>query len=67
MAPMSKDLADDPLYLRGVLAADLKESDVIANNDEAEVRYNISSGPAVPGRLALRQWLCRPTHLGDQP
>ena len=45
--------ADDPLYLRGVLAADLKESDVIANNDEAEVRYNIFQALQY-----LADWLC---------
>ncbi|MFB6352274.1 MAG: hypothetical protein ABEN55_17540, partial [Bradymonadaceae bacterium] len=32
---------DDPLYLRGVLAADVEESDVIANDDPEEVRYNV--------------------------
>ncbi|MAO83783.1 MAG: hypothetical protein CMH50_07860 [Myxococcales bacterium] len=32
---------DDPLYHRGVLAADLPGSDVIANHDPREVRYNI--------------------------
>ncbi|MCB9640057.1 MAG: hypothetical protein H6728_04565 [Myxococcales bacterium] len=32
---------DDPLYLRGVLAADLAVSDVIPNNHPDEVRYNI--------------------------
>ncbi len=31
----------DPMYLRGVIAASLKESDVIKNNDPEEVRYNI--------------------------
>ncbi|MEC8382574.1 MAG: hypothetical protein VXZ96_19765 [Myxococcota bacterium] len=45
--------ADDPLYLRGVLAADLKESDVISNNDEAEVRYNIFQALQY-----LADWLC---------
>ncbi|MBM4358696.1 MAG: hypothetical protein FJ096_11385 [Deltaproteobacteria bacterium] len=33
--------ADHPRYLRGVLAADLELSDVIANNDPEEVRYNV--------------------------
>jgi len=33
--------ADDPLYLRGVLAANLETSDVIANDDPEEVRYNV--------------------------
>lgn len=32
---------DDPLYQRGVLAADIEISDVIANDDPEEVRYNI--------------------------
>lgn len=32
---------NDPLYQRGVIAASLKESDVIANNDPEELRYNI--------------------------
>ncbi|MFW5967675.1 MAG: hypothetical protein ACOCV2_09170, partial [Persicimonas sp.] len=32
---------DDPLYRRGVLAADVKTSDVIANDDPEEVRYNV--------------------------
>lgn len=31
----------DPLYLRGVLAADVEKSDVIANDDPEEVRYNV--------------------------
>jgi len=31
----------DPLYLRGVLAADMEGSTVIANHDPEEVRYNI--------------------------
>jgi malate synthase len=31
----------DPLYPRALLAADLEESDVIANNDPEEVRYNV--------------------------
>ncbi len=32
---------DDPRYVRGVLAADLETSPVIANDDPEEVRYNI--------------------------
>ncbi|MEE2758271.1 MAG: hypothetical protein VYA30_16550 [Myxococcota bacterium] len=32
---------DHPLYQRGVLAADLQTSDVIANHDPDEVRYNV--------------------------
>lgn len=32
---------DDPNYLRGVLAANVETSDVIANDDPKEVRYNI--------------------------
>ena len=31
----------DPLYARGVLAADMAESDVIQNHDPEEVRYNV--------------------------
>lgn len=31
----------DPCYLRSVLAASMAESDVIANNDPEEVRYNV--------------------------
>ena len=31
----------DPMYPRGVLAADIEESDVIQNHDPEEVRYNI--------------------------
>lgn len=33
--------ASDPRYLRGVLAADLGTSPVIANDDPEEVRYNV--------------------------
>ncbi|QDG52309.1 hypothetical protein FIV42_16660 [Persicimonas caeni] len=32
---------DDPLYLRGVLAANVETSDVIQNDDPEEVRYNV--------------------------
>lgn len=32
---------EDPLYLRGVLAADVHESQLIANSDPEEVRYNV--------------------------
>jgi malate synthase len=32
---------DDPRYLRGVLAADINTSTVIANDDPEEVRYNV--------------------------
>ncbi len=32
---------DSPLYQRGVLAADVETSDVIANDDPEEVRYNV--------------------------
>jgi malate synthase len=32
---------DDPLYLRGVLAAEQEGSPVIANHDPEEVRYNV--------------------------
>ncbi len=44
---------DDPLYLRGVLAADITVSDVIANDDEVEVRYNIFQALQY-----LADWLC---------
>ena len=43
----------DPLYLRGVLAADITVSDVIANDDEIEVRYNIFQALQY-----LADWLC---------
>lgn len=33
--------ADHPLYTRGVLVADIEVSDVIANDDPEEIRYNI--------------------------
>ena len=62
MAQMSKDSCRRS-HLRGVLAADLKESDVIANNDEAEVRYNIFSKRFSiwrTGFAAMAAWLCRP-------
>ena len=32
---------EDALYERGVLAADIEVSDIISNDDEQEVRYNI--------------------------
>lgn len=44
---------DDPLYLRGVLAANIAISDVIANDDEQEVRYNIFQALQY-----LADWLC---------
>jgi len=42
-----------PLYPRGVLAADIEESDVIANNDPDEVRYNVFQALQY-----LADWLC---------
>lgn len=45
--------ADDPRYLRGVLAADLEMSDVIRNDDPVEVRYNIYQALQY-----LCDWLC---------
>ncbi len=33
--------SNDPLYFRGILAANLHESQIIKNHDEKEVRYNI--------------------------
>jgi len=44
---------DHPLYTRGVLAADIETSDVIANSDDAEVRYNIFQALQY-----LTDWLC---------
>lgn len=32
---------DDPRFVRALVAADLKESDIIQNNDEEEIRYNV--------------------------
>ncbi len=31
----------DPRFVRALVAADLKESDLIRNNDESEIRYNV--------------------------
>lgn len=44
---------DDPRYLRGVLAADMATSDVIANDDPEEVRYNVFQAVQY-----LADWLC---------
>ena len=44
---------NDPMYHRGVLAADMKVSDVIANDDEVEVRYNIFQALQY-----VADWLC---------
>ena len=44
---------DDPRYLRGVLAADLETSPVIANDDPEEIRYNIFQALQY-----LADWLC---------
>ena len=44
---------DDPLYQRGVLAADIETSDLISNADEDEVRYNIFQALQY-----LTDWLC---------
>lgn len=44
---------DHPLYTRGVLAADIETSDVIANSDDDEVRYNIFQALQY-----LTDWLC---------
>ena len=44
---------DHPLYTRGVLAADLQISDVIANDDPEEVRYNVFQALQY-----LADWLC---------
>jgi malate synthase len=44
---------DHPLYLRGVLAADIEVSDVIPNHHPDEVRYNIFQAIQY-----LTDWLC---------
>ena len=44
---------DDPLYERGVLAASIRGSDVIANDDPEEVRYNVFQAVQY-----LTDWLC---------
>jgi len=44
---------DHYLYARGVLAADIETSDVIANSDDDEVRYNIFQALQY-----LTDWLC---------
>lgn len=44
---------DDPRYLRGVLAADLEASPVIANDDPEEIRYNVFQAVQY-----LADWLC---------
>ena len=44
---------DDPLYERGVLAASIATSDVIANDDPEEVRYNVFQALQY-----LTDWLC---------
>ncbi len=44
---------DDPRYLRGVLAANVETSDVIANDDPEEVRYNVFQALQY-----LADWLC---------
>ncbi len=44
---------EDPLYNRSVLAASLTQSDVIANDDPAEVRYNIFQALQY-----ITDWLC---------
>ena len=43
----------DPLYLRGILAASVTTSDVIANHDPEEIRYNIFQALQY-----LCDWLC---------
>ena len=44
---------DDPRYARGVLAADIEESLLIANSDESELRYNIFQALQY-----ITDWLC---------
>ncbi|MCB9674590.1 MAG: hypothetical protein H6737_05695 [Alphaproteobacteria bacterium] len=45
--------ADDPLYLRAVLAADVNVSKVIANDHPDEIRYNVFQAVQY-----LADWLC---------
>ena len=45
--------ADDPLYQRGVLAASIATSEVIANDDPEEVRYNVFQAIQY-----ITDWLC---------
>ncbi|MEZ4459096.1 MAG: hypothetical protein R3E66_05085 [bacterium] len=45
--------ANDPLYPRAVLAATLEKSDVIANDDPKEVRYNVFQALQY-----IADWLC---------
>lgn len=45
--------ADDPRYLRAVLASELGASEVIANDDPEEVRYNVFQAVQY-----LADWLC---------
>ena len=53
-APDIEGLASDhPNYARGVLAADIEVSDVIANDDPEEVRYNVFQALQY-----LADWLC---------
>ena len=44
---------DDALYQRSVLAANIESSDVISNDDEREVRYNVFQALQY-----LADWLC---------
>lgn len=43
----------DPLYPRGVLAASIQQSDVIANDDPEEIRFNVFQAIQY-----LTDWLC---------
>lgn len=44
---------EDPLYARGVLAADIEESLLVSNSDESEMRYNIFQALQY-----ITDWLC---------
>ena len=44
---------EDALYARGVLAADIEESELISNSDESELRYNIFQALQY-----ITDWLC---------
>jgi len=44
---------EDALYARGVLAADIEESELISNSDESELRYNIFHALQY-----ITDWLC---------
>lgn len=49
---VEKISTDHPLYTRALLAANIKESQLIANNDPKEIRYNVRQS-----LMYLTQWL----------